>query len=165
MKYPLSCTSNASSRTAREPAAFGARLVSVSSSVRSTALLDIVWLSDGTENAPQGVRGGWQRCHRGAEEAVPDGSLSDELGTYARVVVEPGETILSLSCGGGGYGPPEERGPRPGAGRARRPAGVDHRRSAPYAVYGVEIGGDGQVDETGTANRRAEVASEAQDGS
>ena len=29
----------------------------------------------------------------------------------AEVSVQPGEAMVSISCGGGGYGPPEERAP------------------------------------------------------
>ena len=39
-----------------------------------------------------------------------DGTL-ESLPACAMVTVEAGETIVSVSCGGGGYGPAEQREP------------------------------------------------------
>jgi N-methylhydantoinase B len=33
----------------------------------------------------------------------------EELPGYYRIVLRDGESIVSVSCGGSGYGPPEER--------------------------------------------------------
>ncbi len=124
--------------------------------------LDVVYLSDGTTNPSVGVRGGLPGATASQRISDRDGTLSEELGSYAQVRLQPGETIVGQTCGGGGYGPPYERDVARVAHDVRE-GWISAGRA--YEVYGVEIGGDGQVDETGTANRRAEVASEAQDGS
>ncbi|MFJ3149893.1 hydantoinase B/oxoprolinase family protein [Pseudomonas putida] len=72
--------------------------------------MDLGYVSDGHINAPKGVRGGlpgaaskqYRRHVDGALEALPGGALIHLL---------DGETILSYSCGGGGYGHPHERAP------------------------------------------------------
>jgi len=73
--------------------------------------MEVVYLSDGTLNPARGVRGGLDGGAAQQRKRFRDGTVSDELGSYARVVLEPGETIISVSCGGGGYGPPGERDP------------------------------------------------------
>jgi N-methylhydantoinase B len=74
----------------------------------SVGSIDVSYVSDGTLNAPRGVRGGLpgagsrQRIRRvnGQEENLP---------ACAQVTVLHGETIISMACGGGGYGPPDQR--------------------------------------------------------
>ena len=72
--------------------------------------LEVMFNSDGSINAPQGVRGG--RDGGRAEQLLRDrtGELR-ELKNYDRVVLAPGETIVSICSTGGGYGPPSERDP------------------------------------------------------
>ncbi len=111
------------------------------------APMEVVYLSDGTYNPARGVRGG----HNGgcAEQHVrrEDGSVSDELGSYARVVLQPGETIISVSCGGGGYGPPEERDPERVASDVRE-GWISHERAS--SVYRVALTATGTVDADAT---------------
>jgi N-methylhydantoinase B len=72
--------------------------------------IELVYVSDGHQTPSRGVRGGHngsiaehrKRRRDGAEEAL-------EGASHARL--EPGETIISISSGGGGYGPPSERDP------------------------------------------------------
>jgi N-methylhydantoinase B len=73
--------------------------------------MEVVYLSDGTLNPARGVRGGLDGGAAQQRKRFRDGTVSDELGSYARVVLEPGETIISVSCGGGVFGPPGERDP------------------------------------------------------
>jgi N-methylhydantoinase B len=113
--------------------------------------LEIMWLSDGTYNAPQGVRGGLDGTTAIQKKRLADGTLSEELGTYARVTVMPGESILSVSCGGGGYGAPHERDPLR-VERDVREGWVSHARAR--AVYAVEVRADGSLDLEGTARLR-----------
>lgn len=72
--------------------------------------IEVAYVSDGTINTPLGVRGGLAghgsqqrlRRHDGREEDLP---------ACAQVTVNVGETIISVACGGGGYGDPLDRDP------------------------------------------------------
>ncbi|MDX6234847.1 MAG: N-methylhydantoinase [Nocardioidaceae bacterium] len=116
------------------------------------ASMEVVYLSDGTLNPARGVRGGHDGGPAQQRKRFRDGTLSDELGSYARVTLEPGETIISVSCGGGGYGPPQERD----AGRVAkdvREGWVTSKRAR--EVYRVAVTADGDVDQADTARLRA----------
>jgi N-methylhydantoinase B len=118
--------------------------------------LDVVYLSDGTYNASVGVRGGLPGGTASQQKVAADGSISDELGSYARVRLEPGETILGQTCGGGGYGPPHERDVR----RVLHDVGEGWiSRERAFDIYGVAVGDDGRVDDEATAARRRALAS------
>jgi N-methylhydantoinase B len=118
--------------------------------------LDVVYLSDGTYNASVGVRGGLPGGTASQRKVGADGTLSDELGSYARVRLELGETIRGQTCGGGGYGPPHERDVQ------RVPHDVREgwiSRERAFEVYGVAVDADGRVDAAATAARRAALQS------
>lgn len=72
--------------------------------------IEAIYVSDGTVRPPIGARGGLggapaQQFKRGKDgRAIP-------VEAAGHIFLEPGETILSISCGGGGYGPPRERDP------------------------------------------------------
>jgi N-methylhydantoinase B len=110
--------------------------------------------SDGTVNPPLGVRGGLRGGTAGQYRRRIDGEL-EELSACGGVALAPGERLVSICCGGGGYGPPLERDPARvahdvaegwiSAGRARD-------------VYGVVLDAGGRVDAPATARRRAEFA-------
>ncbi len=71
-------------------------------------------------------------------------------------MLQPGETIISISSAGGGYGPAHEREPE----RVRRDvptAGSAIERAS--AVYGVVFDGSGAVNVDATRDRRADLAS------
>ena len=51
------------------------------------------------------------RLARSQRKRCRDGTLSPELGCYARVVLEAGRDDRLAASGGGGYGPPRERDP------------------------------------------------------
>jgi N-methylhydantoinase B len=109
--------------------------------------MDVIYLSDGTFNAPRGARGGGDGGRAEQRRRGLDGELSDELGAYARVPLAEGETIVSVSCGGGGYGPPSEREPeRVAADVAEGLVSVERAR----AVYGVVVDAEGNLDQDGT---------------
>jgi N-methylhydantoinase B len=118
--------------------------------------LDVVYLSDGTYNASVGVRGGLPGGTASQQKVAADGSVSDELGSYARVRLEPGETILGQTCGGGGYGPPHERDVRRVAHDVRE--GWISRERA-FDIYGVAVGDDGRIDDGRSAARRRTLTS------
>jgi N-methylhydantoinase B len=72
--------------------------------------LEVMFGSDGTVNPPRGAAGGLGGAGARQFRRDRDGQLH-ELPGYTRVTVEPGETIVSVCCSGGGYGPPRERDP------------------------------------------------------
>jgi N-methylhydantoinase B len=72
--------------------------------------IEIGYVSDGVDNTAKGVRGGGSG--NGAEQYRR--TLSGDLETLdpcAQVTLLDGETVVSISCGGGGYGPADDRDP------------------------------------------------------
>jgi N-methylhydantoinase B len=71
---------------------------------------EIGYVSDGAVNAPLGARGG--QTGGASQQFLRDrqGALKP-LAACAQVMVEAGETIVSVSTGGGGYGDPLTRDP------------------------------------------------------
>jgi N-methylhydantoinase B len=116
--------------------------------------LEVIYMSDGTHTPPLGVRGGRPGACAKALRRRADGELV-ELEAYGRVVLEPGETIISLSTGGGGYGPPIDRDPA--AVREDVVEGWISRERA-ERVYGVAVDEDGEVDVGRTAQMRAALS-------
>jgi N-methylhydantoinase B len=121
--------------------------------------LEVLYAADGTVNPALGVRGGQSGalCRPALRRA--DGDVA-ELDAWARVVLAPGETIISISSGGGGYGPPHERDVQ----RVLRDV-VDGWISVQRArdVYGVVLDTDGGVDEGSTRALRVQLAARASD--
>ncbi|GIL38002.1 hydantoinase B/oxoprolinase family protein [Roseiterribacter gracilis] len=72
------------------------------------APIDVGYVSDGGINGPKGARGGLSGNVAQQHKRKRDGTL-EELPACAMIRVEPGETIVSVSCGGGGYGAPTAR--------------------------------------------------------
>jgi N-methylhydantoinase B len=67
------------------------------------------------------------------------------------VKLEAGETLISYSTGGGGFGSPTERDPQ----RVRHDAAEGWiSRERAEAVYGVVLDEAGEVDEDATGRRR-----------
>ncbi len=153
MKYPLLVTeqriipdSEGAGRFRGSPGAY------VEYGPVSEDSMDVVYLSDGTLNPARGVRGGGDGGPAEQRKRFTDGSLSGELGSYARVTLEPGETIISVSCGGGGYGHPHERDPVRVA-KDVREGWVTAERAR--EVYRVVLMPDGEVDVAATHGLRA----------
>lgn len=113
--------------------------------------LDVLFGSDGTVNAARGVRGGHDGALADQQRRRVDGSLA-EVAACAHLVLQPGETVLSYSTGGGGYGSPLLRTAASVAADVRE-GWVSRERAA--EVYGVVLADDGTVDEVATGARRA----------
>jgi N-methylhydantoinase B len=121
--------------------------------------LEVLYAADGTVNPALGVRGGQSGalCRPAMRKA--DGEVV-ELDAWARVVLAPGETIISISSGGGGYGPPHERAlERVLADLSDGWVSAERARE----VYGVALDESGKLDEEATLARRAALAEAAQD--
>jgi N-methylhydantoinase B len=114
--------------------------------------MEVVYLSDGTFTKPRGARGGFEGDSAHQFKRHRNGTLTDELGCYARVALEDGEAIVSYASGGGGYGPPRERDPSRVA-KDVREGWVTARRSR--EVYLVALDERNEIDEIETAALRA----------
>lgn len=118
--------------------------------------LEVSYIADGAINNAKGARGGHDgakiRNYRRSSEGL------EELPTCATIVLEPGETVVSYTSGGGGYGPPHER-PAEKVERDLAEGWITAGRAGD--VYGVVIGEDGGVDPGATAQRRASMVVEA----
>lgn len=116
--------------------------------------LDLIYTSDGTHNAPRGVRGGLEGALARQFVRRVDGSL-EELPNFAQLRIADGETVVSMCTGGGGYGDPRTRDPE----RVARDVAegiVTPQRAR--EVYAVALDGAGGVDAAATAQLRAGVA-------
>jgi N-methylhydantoinase B len=113
--------------------------------------MEIIYTSDGTFNAPRGVRGGLDGARAQQFRRKADGTLVT-LDNFARLVIQPGETVVSMCTGGGGYGPPEERDPLRVA-KDVAEGWVSRQRAAD--VYRVALTDALEVDDASTARLRA----------
>lgn len=74
------------------------------------AAMEIGYVADGHHNPPLGARGGLPGGRADQRLRRRDGT-EEQLAPCAMVRLEPGEIIVSIGTGGGGYGPPRERDP------------------------------------------------------
>jgi N-methylhydantoinase B len=112
--------------------------------------MTVAYVSDGNLNPAKGVRGGQAGAPSAQFLKRRSGTLEPMPGC-AEVLVEPGEAMVSVSCGGGGYGPPEERAP-PRVAEDVREGWVS--RSRAESVYRVSLTDDLQVDGAATQRLR-----------
>ena len=111
----------------------------------------VVFSCDGTAYPPLGVRGGLAASPARHYRRDLSGTLT-ELDPVTDIVLQSGERVIAVSCGGGGYGSPLKRLP------ARVKHDVDERylsRERAERVYGVVLDAGGAVDEGATAAKRA----------
>lgn len=119
--------------------------------------MEVLYTADGTVNPAEGARSGGPGALSKAQKRARDGSVTDLPACYG-VRLEPGEYVISLSSGGGGYGPP----------LAREPARVLHDVSEGWVslerardVYGVAVtegeNGELSLDEAGTNGLRVKA--------
>jgi N-methylhydantoinase B len=116
--------------------------------------LEVMYAADGRFNPALGVRGGQPGGTLWPYKRIRTGELV-ELDTSGHVFLEPGETIVSISPAGGGYGPPIERDPER-VGHDVVEGWISRERAA--LVYGVIVDTAGNVDLEATLARRAELA-------
>ncbi|WP_281180075.1 hydantoinase B/oxoprolinase family protein [Nocardia amamiensis] len=107
---------------------------------------------EGKLNPPQGVRGG----HSGAAPAAwvesSESCERREIPVVGRYELKRGEKVVSITPGGGGYGPPFDREPAAVLEDVR--AGHVSVEAA-LADYGVVVG-DGEIDDKATAHVRSQ---------
>ncbi len=120
------------------------------------AELGVHYAADGTVNPALGARGGEPGALLRPFMRKADGEVI-ELEPWGQVMLEPGETIISISAAGGGYGPALERDPE----RVRHDVAdgwVSQERARD--TYGVVLSAEGSVDQAATAERREELAND-----
>jgi N-methylhydantoinase B len=110
-----------------------------------------LYLSDGTDNPPQGAQGGWPGGRAAQFLRASDGSMV-ALELCGDVVVGAGERLVSICTGGGGYGPPQEREPERVA-EDMREGWITRARAR--EVYGVVLDAMGAIDPEATRALRA----------
>ncbi len=113
--------------------------------------ISVGYVSDGMVNPARGVRGGGTGGGANQFRILADGSR-EHLESCAQVTVRTGERILSVSCGGGGYGHPYERGVSL---VARDVAAGQITATRAAEIYAVQFGADGAPDFATTAQLRA----------
>ena len=112
----------------------------------------VVFSSDGTAFPPLGARGGLSAAP--ARHYKRDGSgHTAELEPVSDVLLVPGESVVAVSCGGGGYGSPLERP----TGRVARDVAEGYvTPGRAEKTYGVVFDAGGAVDEATTSRVRAQ---------
>ena len=112
-----------------------------------------MWVSYGTDgaiNPALGARGGHSGGPSTHFRRDVNGSLSQLL-PYALVELQAGETIVSVTAGGGGYGEPQRRQPKSVVKDVRDGLVTVERARG---VYCVAITADLELDEEGTRSLR-----------
>lgn len=115
--------------------------------------LDVMWASDGSVNPAKGARGGLAGMPASQFRRDRAGQVHP-LDNCGRILLEPGERVISVSCSGAGYGSPLERDP------AKVRADVLEgwiSRARAETVYGVVLGASNlEIDDQATARLRAQ---------
>jgi N-methylhydantoinase B len=111
--------------------------------------LTLVYASDGTINRAAGIRGGLAGG-AAAQYLIEFDDTRKELPPASQLLMQPGQLIVSIGTGGGGYGPPAQRDPHRVAADVR--AGLISKERA-ASVYRVDVQG-GEVEESGTLRLR-----------
>ena len=118
--------------------------------------IEVHYSQDGMITPPQGVRGGGPAKGSQAWLQEPDGSQDILPNMIGEQIVGPGQRIVSLSAGGGGYGDPHTRDVAAVLEDVVEGyVSIDRARDA----YGVVITGDPDRVETLAVDQRATVAS------
>jgi len=119
--------------------------------------MTVEYVSDGTINPAKGARGG----HNGnpaRQYKLRATGEEEPLGVVGHVSLKPGEWIVSLTAGGGGFGSPLERDPK----HVRKDViegWISERRAA--EIYGVVLDEQRRVRREETATRRKELLRKA----
>jgi N-methylhydantoinase B len=106
-------------------------------------------LADRDKSGPAGAFGGHDG--RVAEYVLRRGGVETRLGSKTTIELEAGDVVSCRTCGGGGYGPPEERDPELVARDVREGKVSPGRARDVYRVALVA----GAVDETATIALRS----------
>ena len=111
-------------------------------------------MSDGTVNGPRGARGGLAGAAARQYRRLRSGKLVDAP-ACGMVDLAPGETVVAMSCGGGGYGAPHRREPEQ-VKRDVQEGWITKARAR--EVYRVVLDDVGEVDAAATAALRGQAS-------
>ena len=117
----------------------------------------VLYVADGTINPAAGTRGGLPGGPIQIFKRSGNGDITPQA-AYGDVELLPGETIISISSGGGGYGPPTAR--EVGSVKQDLDEGWITRERA-ETVYGLTLDAAGVVDMAATDAQRRNIRSEA----
>ena len=121
----------------------------------------VLYVADGTINPAAGTRGGLPGGPIRIFKRSDNGDITPQA-AYGDVELLPGETIISISSGGGGYGPPTAR--EVGWVKQDLDEGWITRERA-ETVYGLTLDAVGGVDMAATNARRRKIQAVAMGGS
>ena len=113
----------------------------------------VLYVADGTINPAAGTRGGLPGGPIQIFKRSGNGDITPQA-AYGDVELLPGETIISISSGGGGYGPPTAR--EVGSVKQDLDEGWITRERA-ETVYGLTLDAAGVVDMAATDARRRKI--------
>ena len=115
--------------------------------------MTVAYISDGNINPAQGTRGGMAGGCSAQYRKRPDGSL-EPLPACAEVLIKADERMVSISAGGGGYGPPHEREIERVVHDVRE-GWISRERAA--EIYGVVLNAELRLDHVATQHRREQL--------
>ncbi len=116
--------------------------------------LEVSYITDGAINNAKGAVGGHDGARPDNFRRLASGKL-EELPNCATITLEPDESVLSHTSGGGGYGPPHER-PVEKVAHDLAEGWITRKRAE--EIYGLAFDDDGAMDGTATSKRRATLA-------
>lgn len=116
--------------------------------------MEVGYVSDGNETPAEGVRGGTSGACANQFRRDPEGNLH-QLDPCAQAIIPEGHTIVSYSCGGGGYGSPLERDMHQVA-KDIKERWITEKTA--IEIYGVTLDENGQVDTSATEIKRSELS-------
>jgi len=119
--------------------------------------MNVNFVSDGCQNPARGVRGGGAGGNAQQYRRRVDGSL-ETLPGVTSTTLAPGERLVAVTCGGGGFGPALDRDPSRVAHQVRE-GWITRDRAE--RVYGVLLDETSQVDWDETRSKRAELAAQS----
>jgi len=118
--------------------------------------MEVGYVSDGNETPAEGVRGGGSGSCANQFRKDPDGGLH-QLDPCAQAIIPEGHTIVSYSCGGGGYGSPIDRDMYEVA-KDLKEKWISNETAE--KIYGVIVNQNGDVDVSATSLKRSELKNE-----
>lgn len=134
----------------------GASSVEVEFGPTEDCTMTVIYASDGTVNPAEGAFGGGNGACAAAYRRNLDGTLTTLPACHSETL-RPGETIISHSSGGGGYGDPKNRDPHKVLHDVREGLVTVERASSVYgvALSASAVGSELVIDEARTQALRA----------
>jgi N-methylhydantoinase B len=119
--------------------------------------LEVAFVQDGVINNAKGTRDGHDGAVSRNYKKDMNGELM-ELSAVTDLILQPNETIITYTSGGGGYGPPYQR-PLEKIKKDVEEGWITEKRA--HEVYGVVLDKEGEVDEAATSKMRKRLKKRA----